>query len=117
VASAERRIDPRIRDDPQGRAVHVTALAQEHAQDRGRKQMARVLNIYAGPSRCPPSITGGIGMSLITFKPDETVAEQLAELVKRTGRPQEDLINDILAQTLHQLIQDNDTDLLRAYLP
>jgi hypothetical protein len=57
------------------------------------------------------------GNAQITFEPDEIVAAYLAELVKRTQRPQEDLINDILWQTLRQLIEDNDTDLLRAYMP
>jgi hypothetical protein len=79
--------------------------------------MERVRDVHARSSQCAPTIEGGIRMNKITFEPDETVAEQLAELVKRTGRPQEDLINNILAQTLRQLIQDNDTDLLRAYLP
>jgi hypothetical protein len=116
VASAERRIAPGIRDDPPDRAVHVKALVQRHAQDKWRKQMERIRDIHAGTSRCAPTIEGGSGMNKIAFEPDETMAEQLAELVKRTERPQEDLINAILAQTLRQLIEDNDTDLLRAYL-
>jgi hypothetical protein len=45
--------------------------------------MARILDVHAGPSLGAPSSTGGVGMSLITFEPDETVSEQLTELVRK----------------------------------
>jgi hypothetical protein len=116
VASTERRIDPGIRDDPRGRAVHVTALAQEHGQDKWRKQMARVLDIPASPSRCAPTITGGVGMSLIIFDPDETVAEQLAQLSRMTDKPVDELVNLLVMPLLNQIVADGDTDLMRMVL-
>lgn len=34
-------------------------------------------------------------MSTVTFEPEETVAEQLAQLSEMTGRPIDELVNDL----------------------
>jgi hypothetical protein len=55
-------------------------------------------------------------MSAITFEPEETVAEQLAQLSKMTGRPLDELVNDLLRGPLNQIVEWGDTDLMRVVL-
>ena len=47
---------------------------------------------------------------------DPTVQSQLNELSRITNRPAGDLINDMCGYTLRQLIEQNDTDYLQAFL-
>jgi hypothetical protein len=78
--------------------------------------MARILDVHAGPSRCTTALTGGVGMSLITFEPDETVAAQLNELSRMTDKPVDELVNLLVVPLLNQIVADGDTDLMRMVL-
>jgi hypothetical protein len=78
--------------------------------------MARILDVHAGPSRRTTALTGGVGMSLIIFEPDETVAEQLTELSRMTDKPVDELVNLLVAPSLNQIVADGDTDLMRMVL-
>jgi hypothetical protein len=55
-------------------------------------------------------------MSVITFEPEETVTEQLAQLSRMTGRPIGELVNDLLRGPLNQIVQWGDTDYMRVVL-
>jgi hypothetical protein len=52
----------------------------------------------------------------INFTPEPEVAEQLTELARITQRPLNDLINDLLAGPLDQMIEGNDTSFMRLVL-
>src|SRR5271165_5969773 len=52
----------------------------------------------------------------LTFTPEPIIAEQLQELSRITQRPIGDLINDLLASPLDQMIEDQDTDYMRLVL-
>ena len=67
-----------------------------------------------GPDDGTVSPTGAI--AAITFEPEETVAEQLAQLSKMTGRPIDELVNDLLRGPLNQIVQWGDTDYMLVVL-
>ena len=55
-------------------------------------------------------------MKKLTFTPAASIAEQLEELSRITLRPIGDLINDILAPALDQMVKHQDTDYMRTVL-
>ena len=55
-------------------------------------------------------------MKKLTFEPTEIIAEQLAELSRITQRPIGELINEILAPALNQMVEDQDTDYMQLVL-
>ena len=55
-------------------------------------------------------------MSVITFELEETVVEQLAQLSKMTGRPIDELVNDLLRGPLNQIVQWGDIDYMRVVI-
>jgi hypothetical protein len=65
-------------------------------------------------SQLLPGFVVQVGM--ITFKPTETISEQLQELSRITQRPVGDLINDILEPALDQMIENQDADYMRLVL-
>lgn len=52
----------------------------------------------------------------ITFTPEPIIAEQLQELSRITQRPIGELINDILAPALDQMIEQQDTSYMQLVL-
>jgi hypothetical protein len=56
------------------------------------------------------------GKTQITFEPEETVQEQLAELSRMTDKPVGELVNLLIAPLLNQIVVDGDTDLMRMVL-
>lgn len=52
-------------------------------------------------------------MKNLTFTPEPIIAEQLQELSRITQRPVGDLISEIIAAPLNQMIEGEDTDLMR----